>query len=106
MQIFTIRGQFSSVFLFDHSVPEEQESWTSIGLFFVIAVCETSIKVISFSCEDLHFIELFKNELHKLGCSLLKHWDSFSLALLFKLSLNFLDIFYIMMVRDISLMYL
>ena len=90
------RGYDISVFLFFHSIGEEKECGTSIGLFFVVAVCETSIKVIAFSCEDLDLIELFKNELNECGCTLLETRDSICSSLFLKLSLKFLDVFYVL----------
>ena len=94
MQAFTKRGLYYSIFLFFHSVSEEQESRAWIGLLLVVAVSETSIEIIAFTCEDLHFVELFKNELNEGSCSLLESWNSVSLSLFFKLGLDLLDVFY------------
>ena len=103
MQVFIKRGLDYSVFLFFQTISEEQESGTWIGLFFVVAECETSIEVIAFTSEDLHFIEFLHNELSKLCCTLLELWDSIGFASFFKLCLNFLYVFYYKKVRKTSI---
>jgi hypothetical protein len=47
-----------SIFFFFHSVKEEEECWTGVGLFFVIAVSETSFHIVVLSRENLDFIKL------------------------------------------------
>lgn len=79
-----------SVFLLSESVLEEEESWSSIFLLFLVAVGKSSLHVVVLTSEDLNFIELLENVLNKSSCTLLEGRDSFSLSLFLELALEFL----------------
>lgn len=81
-----------SVLLFFHSVEEEHEGGTGIGLFLVVAVGEASFVVGLLTSEDLDFIEFANDELDEVGSTLLESGDSISLALFLKLFLDSLQV--------------
>ena len=87
-------GKYSEFFK-SKSIEEKEESWASIFLLLLVSISKTGIHVVVFSGKDLYFIELFKNVLHELSCTLLEGRDSLLLSLLLELGLQSLNVFYL-----------